>query len=176
MPSWYRIEAVNSTRPTLTAAQIAALPYRPCVGVMLVNTEGAVWVGQRIDSEVPAWQMPQGGIDKGEDVVEAGLRELGEETGLSQDLVKVEAVTEDWLTYDLPLEIVPRIWKGRFRGQKQKWVLMRFLGDDGQINIEQDHPEFSEWRWLPADKVLAQIVPFKRAVYEQVLAQFAPLI
>lgn len=156
----------------MTPEEIAKLPYRPCVGVMLVNGEGSVFVGQRIDNDAPAWQMPQGGIDPGETALEAALRELGEETGLPEDAVVVEAETEDWVTYDLPHELVPRIWKGRFKGQKQKWVLMRFTGSDDQINIETEHPEFSEWCWLPASDLVANIVPFKREVYEQVLVEF----
>jgi putative (di)nucleoside polyphosphate hydrolase len=116
--------------------------------------------------------MPQGGIDKGESVTEAALRELWEETGVTSDKVRIEAETPDWLTYDLPHEIVPRIWKGRYRGQEQKWVLMRFLGQDGDVNIASDHPEFSEWRWLPPEDLVAHIVPFKRAVYARVLDAF----
>ncbi len=157
----------------MTPSEIAALPYRPCVGVMLTNGNGDVFVGQRIDNDTPAWQMPQGGIDAGETPHEAALRELGEETGLPADSVVVEAETADWVTYDLPHDIVPRIWKGRFKGQKQKWVLMRFTGSDDQINIATEHPEFSEWCWLPADQLVANIVPFKREVYEQVLAEFS---
>lgn len=156
----------------MTPSEIAALPYRPCVGVMLTNGNGDVFVGQRIDNDTPAWQMPQGGIDAGETPHEAALRELGEETGLPADSVIVESETADWVTYDLPHDIVPRIWKGRFKGQKQKWVLMRFTGTDDQINIATEHPEFSEWCWLPADQLVANIVPFKREVYEQVLAEF----
>ncbi len=156
----------------MTPEEIAKLPYRPCVGVMLVNGEGAVFVGQRIDNDAPAWQMPQGGIDEGETALEAAIRELGEETGLPADAVTVEAETKEWVTYDLPHELVPRIWKGRFKGQKQKWVLMRFTGSNDQINIETEHPEFSEWCWLPASDLVANIVPFKREVYEQVLTEF----
>lgn len=156
----------------MTPEDIAKLPYRPCVGVMLVNADGAVFVGQRLDNDAPAWQMPQGGIDEGETPLEAALRELGEETGLPEDAVTVEAETEDWVTYDLPHELVPRIWKGRFRGQKQKWVLMRFTGSDDQVNIATEHPEFSKWCWLPASDLVANIVPFKREVYEQVLTEF----
>ncbi|SFM04021.1 RNA pyrophosphohydrolase [Shimia aestuarii] len=157
----------------MTPEEIEKLPYRRNVGVMLVNADGHAFVGQRLDSEVPAWQMPQGGIDKGETPKEAALRELEEETGVSRDLVTVEAETEGWVAYDLPHDIVPRIWKGRYKGQEQKWYLLRFHGTDDQVKIEQEHQEFSEWRWLPADELVANIVPFKRAVYEEVLAQFA---
>ena len=148
------------------------LPYRRCVGVMLANAAGEVFVGQRIDSDVPAWQMPQGGIDKGEDATTAGLRELWEETGVTADLVRIEAETEGWLRYDLPPELVGKVWKGKYRGQEQKWLLARFLGADDQIRIATEHPEFSEWRWLPASELVASIVPFKREVYRAVLAEF----
>lgn len=158
----------------LTPEQIAALPYRPCVGVVLMDRRGRVFAGQRIDSEVAAWQMPQGGIDDGESTREAALRELWEETGVDAELVEVLAETAGWITYDLPADIVPRIWKGRFRGQKQRWVLFRFLGTDADIDIETETPEFSEWRWLDPQDVLDAIVPFKRAVYESVLAEFRP--
>lgn len=149
------------------------LPYRPCVGVMLVNRDGKVFVGQRRDSEVPAWQMPQGGIDKGEDVTAAGLRELWEETGVTSDLVQIEAETTDWLTYDLPADLVGKVWKGKYRGQKQKWLLLRFLGTDAQIQIDTEHPEFSEWCWLAPDQLIDAIVPFKREVYRAVLSEFS---
>lgn len=154
--------------------EIAKLPYRPCVGVMLANAQGALFVGQRIDSEVDAWQMPQGGIDKGETPTEAALRELWEETGVTSDLVTVLAETDDWLRYDLPHDIVPRIWKGRYRGQQQKWVLLRYHGTDAQVNIATPHPEFRAWRWLTPDDVLAQIVPFKRDVYAAALKALRP--
>jgi putative (di)nucleoside polyphosphate hydrolase len=160
----------------MTPEEIAKLPYRRCVGVMLVNADGHVFVGQRIDNDAPAWQMPQGGIDKGESVTEAALRELWEETGVTADKVRIEAETPGWLTYDLPHEMVPRIWKGRYRGQEQKWVLMRFLGRDGDVNITTEPAEFSEWRWLPPRDLEANIVPFKRAVYSRVLDEFGALI
>jgi putative (di)nucleoside polyphosphate hydrolase len=156
----------------MTPEEIAQLPYRPCVGVMVANAEGAVFVGQRLDRDTEAWQMPQGGVEQGEDPREAALRELEEETGISRDLVEVVAETDGWLPYDLPHTLVPNIWKGRFRGQEQKWFLMRFRGSDDQVNIETAHPEFSEWRWLPAQELIANIVPFKREVYERVLAEF----
>lgn len=156
----------------MTPEEIAQLPYRKNVGVMLMNAKGEVFVGQRLDSEVPAWQMPQGGIDKGEDAKTAALRELEEETGVSPDLVTLVAETNGWIAYDLPHDIVPRIWKGRYKGQKQKWFLFRFHGTDDQINIEVEHQEFSEWRWLPSSELVENIVPFKRAVYEQVVGSF----
>ena len=160
----------------MTPEEIATLPYRKCVGVMLVNQDGKVFVGQRIDTDAPAWQMPQGGIDPGETPQEAGLRELQEETGIAPHKVRIEAETRTWVRYDLPHDIVPRIWKGRFKGQQQKWFLVRFLGDDADIDIETDHPEFSQWRWLDPSDLPAHIVPFKRAVYETVLTEFAPRI
>ncbi|MEL7153304.1 MAG: RNA pyrophosphohydrolase, partial [Pseudomonadota bacterium] len=119
-----------------------------------------------------AWQMPQGGVDKAEEPKDAALRELWEETGVTADLVDLLASTDDWLNYDLPHDLVPNIWKGRFRGQKQKWFLFRFTGIDEQINIQTDHPEFSEWRWLPPGELVQNIVPFKRAVYEQLMDRF----
>jgi len=160
----------------MRADQIASLPYRPCAGVMLANLSGKVFAGQRIDSPGPAWQMPQGGIDKGEDPLKAALRELREEAGVAPELVSVEAEMPRWLDYDLPHELVPKIWKGRYRGQRQRWFLMRFAGADDQIVIETEHPEFSRWTWLDPADLVEKIVPFKRDVYAQVLAEFGPLI
>ncbi|MGJ8626224.1 MAG: RNA pyrophosphohydrolase [Sulfitobacter sp.] len=156
----------------MTPDEISKLPYRPCVGVMLLNRDGDVFVGQRRDRDLDAWQMPQGGVEKGEAAEVAALRELEEETGVRRDLVEVVAQTANWLPYDLPHDLVPKIWKGRYRGQEQKWFLMRFNGTDAQVNIETDHPEFSSWRWLPVTELVAGIVPFKRAVYEAVVAEF----
>ncbi|MEI4487931.1 RNA pyrophosphohydrolase [Frigidibacter sp. MR17.14] len=153
------------------------LPYRPCVGVMLIDARGRIFAGRRIDSPAgapPAWQMPQGGIDEGEKPRAAALRELWEETGVTGELVEFVAKTEDWVTYDLPPELLGRVWGGKYRGQKQKWFLFRFTGADAQIDIATEHPEFAEWKWIAADEMIAAIVPFKRAVYESVVAEFRP--
>lgn len=148
------------------------LPYRPCVGVVLINPSGLIFAGQRIDSDSPAWQMPQGGIDAGEKPRAAALRELGEETGVGADQVDFVAKTPDWLTYDLPPELLGKVWGGKYRGQKQRWFLFRFHGSDSDIRIDTPHPEFKAWKWVQADEMLAAIVPFKRAVYGQVIDAF----
>ncbi|MCU9848353.1 RNA pyrophosphohydrolase [Defluviimonas sp. WL0024] len=158
----------------MTPEAIARLPYRPCVGVVLIDARGRIFAGQRKDSEIPAWQMPQGGIDDGEKPRKAALRELREETGIPEDLVEFVAKSPDWVTYDLPGHLVGKVWGGRFRGQKQRWFLFRFKGTDDQIDIATEHPEFSEWRWVTANEMLAAIVPFKRAVYEEVVTAFRP--
>ena len=151
----------------------ATLPYRPCAGVMLLNRDGKVFVGQRIDSTVEAWQMPQGGIDPGEEARDTAVRELGEETGIAPGLVELIATAPDELFYDLPDDLVGRIWKGQYRGQRQRWFLFRFLGEDADVNIETAHPEFRAWRWAEPADLPRLIVPFKRALYEEVLAAFA---
>lgn len=149
------------------------LPYRPCAGVMLLNRDGKVFVGQRIDTSVEAWQMPQGGIDEGEDAEEAALRELGEEIGVTPDKVALIAVAPHALFYDLPPELIGKVWKGKWRGQRQRWFLYRFLGEDRDIDIATRHPEFNAWRWIDPADLPRLIVPFKKALYEQVLAAFA---
>ncbi len=158
----------------MTSDVIATLPHRPCVGVMLINAQGLIFAAQRRDASAPAWQMPQGGIDEGEDPQDAALRELHEETGIGPDAVEVLAQTEDWLAYDLPAELVPQIWGGRFRGQKQRWFLLRFTGSDDLIDLDTATPEFSAWQWMTADDLLASIVPFKRKTYAEVVAAFRP--
>ncbi len=150
------------------------LPYRPCAGVMLVNRANKVFVGQRIDTTLEAWQMPQGGIDEGEAAQQAALRELGEETGIAPHLVALVAEAPDWLTYDLPDEMIGRIWGGRYRGQRQRWFLYRFLGQDTDVAIRTAYPEFRAWRWIDPNDLPDVIVPFKRALYAQILAVFRP--
>lgn len=151
-----------------------SLPYRPCSGIMLMNREGLVFVGQRIDATLEAWQMPQGGIDDGENAYAAAIRELSEETGVMPELVELVAEAPDWLTYDLPPEMIGKVWRGKYRGQRQRWFLFRFLGQDSDIRIATPHPEFRAWRWLEPAALADAIVPFKRALYQQVLTAFAP--
>jgi putative (di)nucleoside polyphosphate hydrolase len=151
--------------------------YRPCAGIMLANRDGLIFVGQRIDNPgSDAWQMPQGGIDDGEDARSAALRELAEETGIISSQVVVLAQSSSEYYYDLPEELVGRLWKGKWRGQRQWWFLMRFEGEDSDVNIVTDHAEFSQWKWaLPTD-IPQMIVPFKKRLYEQVVEEFLPLI
>ncbi len=152
---------------------MASLPYRSCVGVVLANSQNKVFAGQRIDSDFMAWQMPQGGIDEGEASISAALRELEEETGIPPCLVKPIEEFSDWLFYDLPAELVPKLWGGKFRGQKQKWWLFRFLGSDADVNIATAEPEFSEWQWLSQEEVVANAVSFKVEIYRRVFAAFS---
>jgi len=150
----------------------ATLPYRPCVGVTLINREGLVFVARRIDTEMEAWQMPQGGIDEGEDPATAALRELEEEVGTNK--AEIIAETKDWLQYDLPHDLIGKVWKGRYRGQRQKWFAMRFLGDDADINLETEHPEFCAWKWERLERLPNLIVPFKRKIYQDIVSEFLP--
>lgn len=148
------------------------LPYRPCAGVMIVNRQGKVFVGQRLDSVLEAWQMPQGGIDPGEDALAAAIREIGEETGIAPDKIELVAEAPDKLSYDLPPELIEKVWQGRWRGQTQRWFLFRFTGEDSDVNIATAEPEFRAWRWVDPDDVPTLIVPFKQELYQQVLAAF----
>ena len=148
------------------------LPYRACAGVVLINAQGLVFTGERVDTP-GAWQMPQGGIDPGEDPQTAAFRELEEETSVPATQATLIAEHPDWVTYDLPDHLVGRLWKGRYRGQTQKWFLFRFDGDDSQIDLTKHDQEFARWRWSTPTEVIENIVPFKRAVYEQVIQGFA---
>ena len=150
--------------------EYSELPYREGVGMMLINNAGLVFVAKRIDMLAEAWQMPQGGIDAGESPTEAALRELQEEIGT--DKASIIAESRTWLTYDLPKELVPKLWGGRFRGQRQKWFAMRFLGADSDININTKHPEFSHWKWVEKHTLPEVIVPFKRELYQQLVDEF----
>ncbi len=163
---------------TLVARE--GLPYRPGVGIMLVNEANHVFVGQRIDSRVEAWQMPQGGIDPDEEPYPAALRELEEETGVTRGLTSLVAETADWLQYDLPDELLGGVWKGKYRGQRQKWFALRFLGRDGDIDLAahaaEGVAEFSSWRWVAPMDLAGLIVPFKRELYREVIARLGPLL
>ena len=150
------------------------LAYRPCVGVMLVNAEGKAFVGKRIDNrEGDWWQMPQGGVDDGEDLDEAMRREVGEETGVVPEHLEIVATLGEELYYDLPPELVGKLWGGQYQGQRQTWYLVRFTGSDADIDLEaHEHPEFCEWKWVDPDLLPELIVPFKREVYERIVAAF----
>ncbi len=146
--------------------------YRPCVGVMLINDSGQVFTGQRIDKVGDFWQMPQGGIEEGEEVEAAAYRELYEETGVSKDVTEIIAIDDEWRKYDLPTYMIGKLWGGKYRGQIQKWILMGFLGTDSDICLDLHTPEFSTWRWQSLELLPHVIVPFKRGIYTQVMEQF----
>ncbi|HVT23958.1 MAG TPA: RNA pyrophosphohydrolase [Rhizomicrobium sp.] len=149
------------------------LPYRPCVGVMLINREGLVFVGRRIDQTMEGWQMPQGGIDAGETPEQAALRELKEEIGTNN--AKILRAMDEWLAYDLPPHLLGVALHGKYRGQRQKWIAMRFEGDDSEIDIQTEEPEFAAWKWLAIEALPRLVVPFKRDTYSKVLAAFEDL-
>lgn len=165
------------------SAMSAPPPYRPCVGIMLLNAQGLVFVGRRRNKKQPEhvapgheWQMPQGGIDKGEEPYAAALRELHEETNVTSATLLAEA--PDWYSYDLPVDVVKKAWRGGYRGQIQKWYALRFTGDEREIDIHDPgpghKPEFDAWRWEKMERLPELIIPFKRPVYEKVCAAFAP--
>ena len=154
----------------------SALPYRPCAGVMLANREGRTFVGQRFDTSSEAWQMPQGGIDPGEDAEMAAIRELGEETGVHGGLVEIIARSREEYFYDLPDHLIGKMWGGKYRGQRQTWFLMRFLGTDADVNIQTAHQEFRDWRWVTPEELPELIVPFKKKLYRDLVQEFQHLI
>ncbi|MCC7273032.1 MAG: RNA pyrophosphohydrolase [Alphaproteobacteria bacterium] len=151
-----------------------SLPYRRGVGIMVLNRDGRILVARRIDMPSEAWQMPQGGIDRGETPIEAARRELLEEIGTANGEFVGES--RDWYSYDLPPDLAGRLWRGRFRGQTQKWFAFRFAGDDREINLETEKPEFLAWKWAPADDVPRLIVPFKRDIYAAIVSEFSSYI
>jgi putative (di)nucleoside polyphosphate hydrolase len=157
----------------MKAKCMSDLPYRAAAGIMLLNADDKVFVAQRIDSTLEAWQMPQGGLDEGEDARTGALRELEEETGIPADKVEIIAQSRQELLYDLPEDLVGKLWGGRYRGQRQSWFLCRYLGRDEEIDLATEHPEFRAWRWAEPADLPHMIVPFKKALYEAVLAEFS---
>ena len=155
-------------------SQYEHLPYRPGVGMMLINHNNEVFVGRRIDTRSDAWQMPQGGIDEGEEPKEAAMRELLEEMGSNHATIIAES--QSWFYYDLPGHLVPKLWDGKYRGQKQKWFALRFQGTNADICIQTEEPEFMDWRWVEMEALPDIIVPFKRKLYAEVIKEFIPMI
>jgi putative (di)nucleoside polyphosphate hydrolase len=145
--------------------------YRRGAGVMLLNSQGEVFVGARIDNRADAWQMPQGGVDEGEDAWRAALRELEEETGIRPELVEKVAEHPEMLRYELPEEL-HGLWRGQWKGQMQSWFLARFLGTDGDVNLQTEHPEFRAWKWVEPSRLPELIVPFKRDLYRRLVEDF----
>ena len=149
-------------------------PYRPCVGIMLINSNNQIFAGQRIDNHLEAWQMPQGGIDEGEDVETACFREMKEEIGT--DKASIIAIHPEWLNYDIPENLADKLWDQKYKGQTQKWVALKFTGTDSDINIKTHIPEFSKWKWINPQELTSLAAPFKREVYENVLNVFKPYL
>ena len=156
----------------MTPEEISLMPYRPCVGIVLINEEKNIFGGQRIDNNLNAWQMPQGGIDEGENPLDAAFRELEEETGIEKPATSYIDKMDELIPYDLPLELIPKLWKGKYRGQMQQWFLFKFLQNDELINIKTKHPEFSRWKWMTKEEMLNNIVPFKLNTYQTVFQYF----
>ena len=155
---------------------VSKLKYRKNVGMVLINAKGHIFAGKRIDNNTDAWQMPQGGIDDGETPEVAAFRELSEETGLHRSKSRLIGTTSGWLSYDIPIELIPKLWNGQYRGQEQKWFAFKFLGQDSDINIGTQEPEFSEWAWKSKKDLLSSIVPFKVEVYKKVFSELGHLV
>ena len=153
---------------------LSNLPLRSGVGIVVLNKENKVFVAKRIDNPKNFWQMPQGGVDEGEDFLKAAYRELEEETSIKN--VKLIKELDGTITYELPDRLLGLIWKGKYRGQKQKWFLMRFVGMDNEINIKTKHPEFLEWKWVELDKITDLVVDFKLDVYKEIEGKILKII
>ena len=160
----------------MSVIDVSKLEYRRNVGMVLINTNGHIFAGKRIDNSNDAWQMPQGGIDDGETPEVAAFRELSEETGIHHSNARLIGATSGWLSYDIPLELIPKLWNGRYRGQDQKWFAFEFLGKDTDINITTQEPEFSEWAWKSKKDLLSSVVPFKVEVYQKVFSELGHLV
>ena len=160
----------------MSVIDVSKLKYRKNVGMVLINAQGYIFVGKRIDNNTGAWQMPQGGIDEGEAPETAAFRELTEETGINPSNARLLGSTTGWLSYDIPVELVPQLWDGQYRGQEQKWFAFEFLGKDSDINIVTEEPEFSEWAWKSKKDLLSSIVPFKVEVYQKVFLELGHLV
>lgn len=150
------------------------LPYRRCVGITIINSEKKVFVGKRVDGKPNFWQMPQGGIDDNETIIEAAKREMLEETGIANS--EIVAVSKKWLYYDIPECLIPKLWDSKYRGQKQKWILTKFSGDENEINLDLHHKEFKEWKWVDIEDLPRLVVPFKRKIYHNIIEEFYPII
>ena len=160
----------------MTVIDVSKLEYRENVGMVLINADRHIFAGKRIDNNNDAWQMPQGGIDEGETPEAAAYRELSEETGIHYSKVRLLEETQDWLSYDIPVDLISKLWDGRYRGQRQKWFAFEFLGKDSDIKIMTEEPEFSEWAWKSKDNLLSSIVPFKLDVYRKVFLELGHLV
>ena len=155
---------------------VSKLDYRKNVGMILINAKGHIFAGKRLDNNTDNWQMPQGGIDEGETPEMAAFRELAEETGIHRSKVRILGSTAGWLSYDIPVDLITKLWNGQYRGQKQKWFAFEFLGKDADINIVTQEPEFSEWAWKSKDDLLSSIVPFKVEVYQKVFLELGHFV
>ena len=160
----------------MSVIDVSQLDYRKNVGMILTNAKGHIFAGKRLDNNTDAWQMPQGGIDEGETPETAAFRELTEETGVHRSKVRILGSTTGWLSYDIPVDLITKLWNGQYRGQKQKWFVFEFLGKDTDINIVTEEPEFSEWAWKSKDDLLSSIVPFKEEVYQKVFLELGHLL
>ena len=150
------------------------LPLRLGVGIVLLNSENKIFVGKRIDNPVNSWQMPQGGVDNNENLLNAAFRELREETGVKN--VKLIKEIDTWLTYDLPKNLLGKLWNGKYRGQRQKWFVMRFIGKDEEVNVKTKNAEFKEWKWLAVDQLTNVAVDFKLQIYKKISEELNMLI